>query len=52
MRINRRKDQRLGAVGAVLAIAQGNGRDVLHLAGGPVELRNLGPACAVYQIGV
>src|SRR5947209_13891433 len=52
MRINGRKHQRLGAVGAVLAIAQGNGRDVLYLAGRPVELRNLGSTRAVYQIGV
>jgi hypothetical protein len=42
----------LGAVGAVFRVAQRNRRDVLHLPGGPVELRDLAAAAAVDNVRV
>ena len=52
VRIDRREHQRLGAVGAVLGVAQRNRRDVLHLAGRPMELRDFSSAAAVDKIGI
>ena len=52
VRIHGREHQRLGAVGAVLGVAQRNRRDVLHLASGPVKLGDFGSAAAIDDIGI
>ena len=52
VRIHGREHQRLGAVGAELGAAQRNRRDILYLAGGPVELRDLAAATAIDYVGI
>ena len=52
MRIDGREHRGLGAVGAVFETAKRDGSDVLHLAGGPVKLRDLASAAAVNNVRV
>src|SRR5271163_4482391 len=52
MRIDRRENYRLGAIGAVLGIGDGNGRDILYLTRFQRILRHLAPACAINNVGV
>ena len=52
VRIDRRKHDRLRAVGAEFRIANGNRRDVLHLPGAPVILRNFVAPGAVNDVGI
>src|SRR5690348_2095460 len=52
VRIERREHHRLRAVSPVFAIAQGNGSNVLHLPGAPMEARHLGTAGAVNDVRI
>src|SRR5579863_8503142 len=52
MRVERRKERGLGAVGAVLCTAQRNRCYVLHLPGRDVKLRHFTAAAAVDNVGI
>src|SRR5579872_22866 len=52
VRVQRREHYRLGALGAVLAAAQRNGCDILHLSRAPVVPGNFGAAGAVNNVGI
>ena len=52
MRVERREHRGLGAVGTIFRVTKRDRSDVLHLAGGPVKLRDFASAAAINNVRV